>query len=59
MMLAVDTSALMAIILEEPDWRAITQQITTATGVLISAATLTETLIVTRVKRGSRARYTV
>ena len=59
MMIAVDTSALMAIILEEPDWQDITRLIASATGVYISAATLTETLIVTRVKRGARARNLV
>ena len=59
MMIAVDTSALMSIILEEPDWREIMSRIAAARCVYISAATLTETLIVTRVKRGSRARNLV
>lgn len=58
-MIAIDTSALMSIILEEPDWRDMMSRIGAATGVFISAATLTETLIVTRVKRGSRARNLV
>ena len=59
MMIAVDTSALMSIILEEPDWREMMGRISAASGVFISAATLTETLIVTRVKRGPRARNLV
>ena len=58
-MIATDTSALMSIILEEPDWRDMMSRIGAATGVLISAATLTETLSVTRVKRGPRARNLV
>ena len=59
MMIAVDTSALMSIILEEPDWREIMSRVGAARCVYISAATLSETLIVTRVKRGSRARNLV
>ena len=59
MMIAVDTSALMSVILEEPDWREIMSRVGAARCVYISAATLTETLIVTRVKRGSRARNLV
>ena len=59
MMIAVDTSALMSIILEEPDWREIMSRVGVARCVYISAATLTETLIATRVKRGSRARNLV
>jgi ribonuclease VapC len=52
-------SALMVITLEAPDWQDITWLIATATGVFISATALTETLIVTRVKRGARARSLV
>ena len=59
MMTAVDTSALRAIILEEPDWQDIAPLIATASDVFIRAATLTETLIVTQVKRGARARSLV
>lgn len=58
-MIAIDTSALMSVILEEPDWREIVSRIGAARCVFVSAATLTETLIVTRVKRGSRARNLV
>jgi ribonuclease VapC len=44
--IAVDTSALMAIILEEPDAAACSVALANATGLIISAGTLTEALIV-------------
>lgn len=45
-MIAVDTSALMAIVLKEPEAEACAAVLTSADPVLISAGTLTETLIV-------------
>ena len=59
MMIAVDTSALMAIILQESDWGEYVNRMGAAHSVYVSAVTLTETLIVARVKRGSRARNLV
>ena len=59
MMIAIDTSALIAIILQESDWREYVNRMGAAQTVYVSAVTLTETLIVTRVKRGSRARNLV
>ena len=59
MMIAVDTSALMAIILQESDWGEYVNRMGAAHSVSVSAVTLTETLIVARVKRGSRARNLV
>ena len=45
-MIAVDTSALMAIVLDEPQAEACMAAIETADGLLISAGTVAETLIV-------------
>lgn len=52
-MIAVDTSALMAIILEEPEAAACGCALANATTLIISAGTLTEALIVA----GSRDLY--
>ena len=56
-----DVSAHMFILLEKPDWREAMGLIAAARGVYVyvTAATLNETVIVTRLKRGSRARNLV
>ncbi len=50
-MIALDTSAIMALALDEPEADRISEALTDAAGLCISAATLAETLIVAR-RRG-------
>ncbi|MDX5351423.1 MAG: type II toxin-antitoxin system VapC family toxin [Paracoccaceae bacterium] len=45
-MIAVDTSALMAILLQEPGWDDLVRAVETAEGLCISAGTLAEAMIV-------------
>lgn len=52
-MIAVDSSALMAMVLGEPEAQVCSSAIQNADGVLISAATLTETFIVALRRRVS------
>ena len=59
MMIAADTSALMAVILNEPERMSFIGVLTAATTVYISAPTLVETLMVAYGRRGNRARALV
>ena len=59
MMIAADTSALMAVILNEPERQSFIRALTAASVVYISAPTLLETLMVAYGRRGNRARALV
>ena len=59
MMIAADTSALMAVILNEPERMSFIGVLTAATTVYVSAPTLVETLMVAYGRRGNRARALV
>lgn len=59
MMIAADTSALMAVILNEPERRSFIDVLTASSTVFISAPTLLETLMVAYGRRGNRARALV
>lgn len=52
-MIAVDTSALMAIVLDEPQAESCMAAIETADGLLISAGTVAEALIVSARRGGA------
>ena len=59
MIIAADTSALMAVILNEPERQSFIRALTAASAVYISAPTLLETLMVAYGRRGNRARALV
>ncbi len=59
MIIAADTSALMAVILNEPEREGFINVLTAAETVFISAPTLLETLMVAYGRRGNRARALV
>ena len=59
MIIAADTSALMAVILNEPERQSFIRALTAASVVYISAPTLLETLMVAYGRRGNRARALV
>ena len=59
MIIAADTSALMAVILNEPERQSFIRVLTAASTVYISAPTLLETLMVAYGRRGNRARALV
>ena len=59
MIIAADTSALMAVILNEPERQSLIRALTAASTVYISAPTLLETLMVAYGRRGNRARALV
>ena len=59
MMIAADTSALMAVILNEPERMSFIGVLTASSTVYISAPTLVETLMVAYGRRGNRARALV
>ena len=59
MIIAADTSALMAVILNEPERSSFIRVLTAASTVYISAPTLLETLMVAYGRRGNRARALV
>ena len=58
-MIVVDTSALMALVLDEPEAARVARALETDDPILISAATLTETLIVARRRDRSEAMKTL
>ena len=53
--MVIDTSALVAILLDEPERQAFNQQIAADAVRLVSAATLVETTIVLTSRKGPRA----